>query len=144
MTSGHLAAAFVVGGYDHDWPTTQHVAAFRKLAYLAVLDLLPNRLTAVAHAVLPGASFAEKDGCFVNHAGLCQAIKPAIRPPEDARTDGRILMELAGRHGLFNAALLRKEIAQAIPYFGALAAGDLGEYGVSLGASAPELAGAGS
>ena len=80
-----------------------------------MLDILPNALTDSAHVVLPGVSFAEKEGVFVNHKGLAQQIKPAIRPAGDSRSDARILMELAGRRGLFHAPTLRKEIAENIP-----------------------------
>ena len=49
-----------------------------------------------------GGSFAERDGTFVNHAGLAQEIHRSIRSPGEAKPDGRILWDLAGRHGLFN------------------------------------------
>ena len=68
-----------------------------------------------AHFVLPGGAFAERDGTFVNHAGLAQAIHRAIAPPDEAWPDGRILWQLAGRRGLFHAPTLRQEMAQEIP-----------------------------
>ena len=69
---------------------------------------------------------------MVNYNGLAQAIRPAVRPPGDARPDGRILMELIGRTGLFHAASLRREIGDNIPYFRPLAEGELGEWGCKL------------
>ena len=86
---------------------------------MVVQDILPSELTDAAHVVLPGASFAEKDGTYVNHAGLAQMIKRSIRCPAEGYTDGRIFMELAGRTGLFNARLLRQELSREIPYFAA-------------------------
>jgi NADH-quinone oxidoreductase subunit G len=80
---------------------------------------------------LPGGSFAERDGTFVNHAGLAQEIHRAIRSPGEAKPDGRILWDLAGRRGLFNPALLRREMSQAIEVLRPLA-GELGEHGVML------------
>jgi NADH-quinone oxidoreductase subunit G len=82
--------------------------------------------------VLPGASFAEKDGTYVNHAGLAQMLRRSVRCPADGYTDGRILMELAGRTGLFNARLLRQELSRTVRCFAPLGVGDLGEYGVQL------------
>ena len=82
--------------------------------------------------MLPGGSFAERDGTFVNHAGLAQEIRRSIRGPDGARPDNRILWELAGRTGLFNAPALRREMAKKIPALAALAVGDLGEHGVRL------------
>ena len=49
-----------------------------------------------------------------------QALYTAIRSPEEARPDGRIIWDLSGRKGLFNANVLRGEIAQAIPALAAL------------------------
>jgi predicted molibdopterin-dependent oxidoreductase YjgC len=90
---------------------------------------------------LPGVSFAEKEGTFVNFKGLAQQIKPAIRPVGDSRADARILMELAGRRGLFHAPTLRTEIAESIPALAALMVGELGDLGVRLDAAVPEAAG---
>ena len=36
---------------------------------------------------LPGGSFAERDGTFVNHAGLAQEIHKAIRSPGEAKPE---------------------------------------------------------
>jgi hypothetical protein len=41
--------------------------------------------------------------------------------------------ELAERRGLFHAASIRKEIAAALPYFAAMASGDLGDFGTLVG-----------
>ena len=134
IDAGKHAAAFVVGGFPGAWLSEADAKRLRQVKHLTVLDILPNALTAVADVVLPGAGFAERSGSFVNHAGLAQQFKAGIRPPGDARTDGRILMELAGRTGLYNPATLRKEIAAAIPALRNLAAGDLGPHGVKLDA----------
>ena len=91
-----------------------------KVKTLIVQDILPSPVSSRAHIVLAGGSFAERDGTFVNHAGLAQAIKRSIRSPEDARPDGRILWDLSGRKGLFNANVFRNEIAQEIPTLVAL------------------------
>jgi NADH-quinone oxidoreductase subunit G len=99
---------------------------------LIVQDLLPSPAAELATYVLPGGAFSEKDGTWVNHAGLAQMLHAATRPPQDARPDARIFFDLAERRGLPHAATLRKELAAEIPYFAALAAGDLGEQGVLL------------
>ena len=67
-----------------------------------------------------------------------QAAQAAVRCPGDARADGRILLELAERKGLFNAMAIRKEVGNAIPSLVALAEGDLGEHGVKIGGVARE------
>uniref|UniRef100_A0A7C4QQM6 2Fe-2S iron-sulfur cluster binding domain-containing protein n=1 Tax=Schlesneria paludicola TaxID=360056 RepID=A0A7C4QQM6_9PLAN len=111
------------------------VAACRKLRLLIVHDLLESPLSEQAHFVLAGGAWAEKDGTFVNHNGLAQAIFRTVRGPEDARPDGRIVWELTGRTGLFRAATVRQEVAGEIPAFAPLILGDLGDHGVSLGAA---------
>ena len=94
---------------------------------LTVLSLI-----VLASSLSPGAAWAEKDGAFVNHKGLAQAIHRGLRGPEESRPDGRILMELAERKGLFHAPTLRREIAGAVPALAALSVGELGELGVML------------
>jgi NADH-quinone oxidoreductase subunit G len=138
VAAGKFAAAFVAGGYPHSWLGEADAARFQGLKFLAVMDLFPSPLSANAHAVLPSAGYAERSGSYVNHAGLAQQFQSAVRPPADARPDGRILMELSGRRGLYNAGALRKEMAVGIPALAALAAGDLGALGVKL--AAPALA----
>jgi NADH-quinone oxidoreductase subunit G len=129
---GGLNAAYVVHNGPEGWLSEEQVQGLSKVHLLVAQDILNSPLAKAAAVVLPGASFAEKDGMFVNHAGLAQMIRRAIRCPAEGYTDGRIFMELAGRGGLFNARVVRQEMAREIPYFTPLAAGDLGEYGVRL------------
>jgi NADH-quinone oxidoreductase subunit G len=96
-----------------------------------VQDMLPTGLSAAARFVLPAASFAEKDGTFVNHANLAQAIHWAVRPAHRLRSDGQIFLDLLGRRGLLQAATIRKELAGEVAFFAALT-GELGEYGIPL------------
>jgi NADH-quinone oxidoreductase subunit G len=84
---------------------------------------------------LPAASFAEKDGTFVNHAGLAQALHWGVTPTGECRTDGQVFLDLLDRRGLVNIAALRKELAGEIPYFAPLSVGYLGEYGIQLEAA---------
>jgi NADH-quinone oxidoreductase subunit G len=135
--AGEVEALFLFGGDPAGWVTPEQAAGLSKLALLAVEDILPSAAGAAAHYLLPGAAFAEKDGTFVNHAGLAQAIRRSVHAPGEARADGRILFDLSGRRGLFNAARLRKEIAAEIAELAGLAVGDLGEYGVPLDGPPP-------
>ncbi len=65
-----------------------------KLELLVALDMLPNAVTESAHFVLPGASFAEKTGTFINGMGRIQRINPAVASPGNARPESRILAGL--------------------------------------------------
>lgn len=138
ISSGGIESLFVLGGDPEGWISDADVSKLDKLKLLVVQDLLASAASAKAHFVLAGAAWAEKDGTFVNHKGLAQAIHRALRGPEEARPDGRILLELAERSGMFHAPTLRKEIAAAVPVLAALAVGELGELGVLLESASPK------
>lgn len=138
--SGQLQAAYVVGGGPLNWLTGDDIKALAAVPLLVVQDVLRSELTAAAEVILPGATFNEKDGTFVNHAGLAQMIQRATHPVSEGYNDARIFMELAYREGLFNAKALRQEMAQHISSLRQLSVGDLGPTGVMLPAlvRAPE------
>jgi NADH-quinone oxidoreductase subunit G len=132
---GHLHALYMAAGYpprESSWLTPAQAEAVGRVPLVIVQDLFRSPASEVAKYVLPGASFAEKDGTFVNHAGLAQPVRWAIRPPQDFWTDGRVFLSLLERPGLLNADVLRAEIAREIPYFATLSEGTLGEHGIML------------
>jgi NADH-quinone oxidoreductase subunit G len=131
-SSGDFAAVNLVGGDPAGWINEAQAAGLAKVETIIVQDILPSAASQRATFVLPGGSFAERDGTFVNHAGLAQEVHRSIRSPGEAKPDGRILWDLAGRRGLFNPAALRKEMGETIPALAPLATGELGEYGVLL------------
>jgi len=140
VAAGEIETLYVLGGDPEGWISEADLSKLAMVKLLVVQDLLASAASARAQFVLAGGAWAEKDGTFVNHKGLAQAIHRALRGPEEARPDGRILMELSQRPGMFNAPALRREIGAAIPELAGLAAGDLGELGVVLeSAAAPEL-----
>jgi NADH-quinone oxidoreductase subunit G len=129
---GRIDTLYFIGGDPRGGLDESKAAALAKVKTLIVQDILPSPVSARAHIVLAGGSFAERDGTFVNHAGLAQAIHRSIRSPEEARPDGRILWDLSNRKGLFNADVIRKEIGTEIPAALALATGKLCESGVKV------------
>ena len=112
--AGEFAAAYFVGGDPAGWITEEHAASLASVDVVIVQDIFPSAATKQATFILPGGSFAERDGTFVNHSGLAQEIRRAIRGPGEAKPDGRILWDLSGRVGLFNLAKLRAEISTSI------------------------------
>jgi formate dehydrogenase major subunit len=92
---------------------------FRGLEFLAVQDLFLTETARYADVVLPGASFAEKDGTFVNTERRIQLSRKAVEPPGDARGDLEIIIELSRRIGLATphttAAEVMDEIARVTP-----------------------------
>jgi NADH-quinone oxidoreductase subunit G len=119
-----LKALYIAAGYPPragGWNTEEQAANFKQVPLLVVQDLFPSPVSAMAKYVIPAATFAEKDGTFVNHAGLAQCIHWGIRPPDGVRPDGQVFLDLLERRGLVHAPSLRAELAREIPYFAALA-----------------------
>jgi NADH-quinone oxidoreductase subunit G len=132
VIGGPVSAAYVSHPGPAGWLSSEQMQTLADVPFLVVQDILKSELSDAAAVVLPGASFAEKDGTFINYAGLAQTIKRSILCPAEGYTDGRILMELARRTGLFNARVIRQEMSRQIPYFAPLAQSDLGDHGVRL------------
>jgi len=130
--AGELDVLYMVGGDPAGWITDEQAAALDRVPLVVVQDFFPSAASERASFLLSGGSFAERDGTFVNHAGLAQEIRRSIRGPEGSRPDNRILWDLAARTGLFNGAALRKEIAKKVPELAALSVGSLGDTGVLL------------
>jgi NADH-quinone oxidoreductase subunit G len=65
--------------------------------------------------VLPATSSFEKEGTFVNHAGLAQTFPRAVRPPVEVRTELQLAYDLLGRRGLAQAAAVLAEVAATAP-----------------------------
>src|SRR5207244_10788290 len=72
----------------------------RDLELRVVHDLFLTETARYADVVLPGSSFAEKTGTFVNTERRVQLAHRAVDPPGDARRDLDILIELSNRLGL--------------------------------------------
>ncbi|BBO31904.1 molybdopterin-dependent oxidoreductase [Lacipirellula parvula] len=130
--AGKLEAIYLVGGDPTGWLESQQATGLGKASLVIVQDILPSTISERADFLLTGGSFAERDGSFVNYKGLAQQIGRSVRGPDGTRPDGRILWDLTGRKGLFNAAAVRKEMAEKIPAFAAFAQGTLGDCGVLL------------
>jgi NADH-quinone oxidoreductase subunit G len=133
--AGEVRALYLAAGYPArlgGWVSEQQARALEKVPLVVCHDLLPSPVRVFAHHVLPAAAWAEKDGTFVNHAGLAQAIHWCVTPGGECRTDGQFFFDLAGRAGLAHAGTIRAELAREVPFFAPLAASDPGEYGISL------------
>jgi len=74
-------------------------AALENVEFLIVQDILPSEVTQLADIVLPGTTFAEKDGTFTNSTGWVQRIRKAIDPPGEAQLDWQITQQLAKQLG---------------------------------------------
>ena len=112
-TKGEFSAAWIVGGYPKAWVDKSTAKIAGKLELLVVQDIFENELTAAAAIVLPACAWVEREGSFVNAAGLVQPFERAINPPQGARRDGQYLYEIAGFHGLYDAERVRELMNEA-------------------------------
>ena len=115
--TGKFKAAYVVGGYPGTWITAAQAASLEKIDYLIVHDLFPSPLSAVAAAHIPGASWAEREGTWMNCDGLLQEFERAIPPLDRVKGDGQFFYELAGEGGLYRGRKVREQMATALPEF---------------------------
>jgi formate dehydrogenase major subunit len=92
---------------------------FQALEFLAVQDLFLTETARYADVVLPGSSFAEKTGTFVNTERRIQLSHRALDLPGDARGDLEILIDLSRRLGIptpfRSAEEVMREIATVTP-----------------------------
>jgi len=96
---GRLKAMFVMAENPMlSDPNIGHVEeALRSLEFLVVQDIFLSETAQLAHVVLPGASFAEKDGTYTATDRRIQRIRKAIEPLGEARADWEIVCDLARR-----------------------------------------------
>jgi formate dehydrogenase alpha subunit len=94
------------------------------LEFLAVQDIFMTETAELAHVVLPGVSFAEKDGTFTNTERRVQRVRKAINPVGNARPDWQIICDLSTRLGYpmeyATTAGIMAEIASVTPSYGGI------------------------
>jgi len=79
MESGTIKAAYIMGDNPaFNLPSSQKVrTALSKVDFLVVQDVFMSETAQMAHAVLPAASWSEKDGTFVNLERRIQRLRKA-------------------------------------------------------------------
>ncbi|MDJ0911600.1 MAG: formate dehydrogenase subunit alpha [Woeseiaceae bacterium] len=102
-------------------PNTTHVeAALSSLECLVVQDLFLNETAKFAHVFLPGTSFLEKDGTFINAERRINRVRPVMKP-QQGKDEWLITQDLAQALGYpmdySNAAEIMDEIAELTPTF---------------------------
>ena len=77
-------------------PDTNHIRKALETCELVVLqEIFPSETEPYADVLLPGASFAEKDGTFTNTERRIQMVHKAVESPGEAKPDWWIISELA-------------------------------------------------
>ena len=92
-------------------PDTNHVEkALKKCEFLVVQDIFLTETAVLADVVLPGATFAEKDGTFTNTERRVQRIRKAIEPIGESKADYEIINEVMAAIGYKNDFTTASEI----------------------------------
>lgn len=122
--SGRLKALYVLGENPVAVLPSKAQEALTRLDFLVVQDIFLTDTARLAHVVLPGAGFAEKDGTYTSLERRIQRIRPAMEPPGDARADWWILAEISRRLDggqLYDSASdIMKEISGTVPSYGGI------------------------
>lgn len=103
-------------------PNLNHAEkTLEKMDFLVVQDIFLTETAKMADVVLPSASFAEKEGTFVNTERKVQRVRKGIDPPGEAQEDWKIVTELSSRMGYGmdypSAEAIMEEIAQVTPSY---------------------------
>lgn len=132
IDAGSVKTAFLTAGYARPWQEFSQTSSFAKLELVILVDILRSEAAEKVDYLLPGAAWVEKSGSYVNCAGVLQSTERAVRPPGDARPEGRIFWELAERERLFHSGDVLGELARAVPFFAACAAAEIPQHGIRL------------
>lgn len=134
--AGELKALFVLA--ENPMLTDPNIAhveeALKKLEFLAVVDIFMTETAQLAHVVLPGTSFAERDGTYTNTERRVQRIRKAVEPPGEAKPEWLIIKELMERSGMPSQPNSPKEIFEEIrkvtPQYAGMTYERLDEFGL--------------
>jgi NADH-quinone oxidoreductase subunit G len=127
---GEANALLVLNGIPDVPPPPELVDAAKKAEFVAVSDILKNPIGEFAHVILPAATWAEKDGTFMNVDGRLQRIRKAVEPPVTARPESEWIQEalvaLGERAGAVSAEGVFREAFPELDY------GKVGAQGVKV------------
>ncbi|MBM4142778.1 MAG: formate dehydrogenase subunit alpha [Lentisphaerae bacterium] len=125
--AGALRAMYIMGENPMvSDPDSNHVRrALGSLDLLVVQDIFMSETAALAHVVLPGVCYAEKDGTFTNTDRSVLPVRKALDAPGEARADWEIIRDLARRLGsgafsYASPAAVMDEIAATTPSYGGI------------------------
>jgi len=114
-------------------PNIHHVeAALRNLDILIVQDLFLNETARFAHVFLPGTSFLEKDGTFINAERRINRVRP-VMPSPTGKQEWEVTQDLGRAMGYDmgheSSSEIWDEIAQLTPVFANVSFAELDKRG---------------
>jgi formate dehydrogenase alpha subunit len=134
---GDIKAMYIVGENPvTSEPDTENIKkSLENLDFLVVQDIFMSETAMMADVVLPGCSFAEKDGTFANSERRVQRVRMAIKPVGESRPDWLITCLIAQKMGSegfeFNdTSEIYNEISEIAPIFGGINYHRINEEGI--------------
>jgi len=126
MIAGEIKALYIMGENpmisDPDMSHTEK--ALKNLGFLVVQDIFLTETARLADVVLPGVSFAEKNGTFTSTERKVQRVRKAIEPVGSSRPDWKIITELSSHLGYKmdypSPREVMDEIAKLTPSYGGI------------------------
>jgi len=124
-------------------PDLNHVEeALKTLDFLVVQDIFLTETASLADVVLPGVSFAEKDGTFTSTERRIQRVRKAIKPLGDSKPDWKIISELSSHIGYpmdyESPREIMDEIARLTPIYGGISYQRLENFGLQWPCPTPD------
>ncbi len=123
MIEGRIKGLFIFGEDPiRTDPDTHHVMrALESLDFLVVEELFMTETAKYADVILPGRSYAEKEGTFTNTERRVQRVRKAVEGPAGPRLDTEIFAEIMRRMGYdqpsLSASQIMGEIASLTPSY---------------------------
>jgi formate dehydrogenase major subunit len=102
MEEGHLRGLYVIGENpaESEADVNRARALLEGLDFMVVQDIFLTRTAQMADVVLPAAAdWCEAEGTVTSSERRVQRVRPALRPPGEARTDSSIICAMAASMG---------------------------------------------
>ena len=143
IEAGTVRTLLVFGGDALEVPGGEELlASLPKLESLILVA--PNDTAFREHAsvLIPGATFAEKDGSFTNGEDRVQWIARGLNLPEGVETEGAVITRLVAmlkdsKPEPFDAIAVLNQIAASVPEFAHISQAGLGAEGLVCGIQPP-------
>ena len=132
---GKFKGIFILGEDPaHTDADAKHVQeALAAVEFLVVQDLFHTETTRFADVILPGASFAEKDGTFTNGERRIQRVRQAVTPVAGL-AEWQVISRISTLMGYpmpyNNPSEIMDEIASLVPIYGGISYDRLEEKGI--------------
>ena len=123
MIDGRIRGLFLFGEDPvRTDPDTHHVIrALKALDFLVVEELFMTETAKYADVILPGRSYAEKEGTFTNTERRVQRVRKAVDGPAGPRLDTEVFADIMRRMGYdqptLTGAQIMDEVASLTPSY---------------------------